>query len=259
MGPIYLRALWVRRLFGSLTTFSTMPLLGYVISFLWVYAIWTKVNLPRMLQWLTGLAAVMGVIGLHYLFTLFTLFYKASPLTPWDVLTSSTFWPIALLYLGGVMIYGGLVVFLLWRNWRAATALACGLCSLPLLDLAIGLGGYGWRYMLYIMPVVVVLFFMLIRKRNIQLTLVVGLVLCAASLFYRASRNVFLIVTNTTAIEESKKLDVFMEGCGFKTYATADENSIFAFSRYSPIGPIFLPYTHTAVFSWQLSRCNPLK
>lgn len=246
LGPLYLRALWVYRMYGAFTTYSTMPLLGFVIISLWLYAIVVKNTLSVSLRWLLALAAALGVIGMHFLFVLFTLFYKAAPLglSPWAVLTDQSFWLISLMYLLGAVAYAALLGVLGWKAPKAVAALASGLIAVMLVNLAIGIGGYLWQYMIFAFPPILACFVLLLKQRNVAVCMVIGLVLAVATLQCEPRLDPGYVTLAPQAVEDSRNLDAFMKSCGFHTYVFAGGLPMFAFSRYSPIGPIFTLYLH---------------
>lgn len=88
---------------------------------------------------------------------LLTLLHKASAFgdSPWQVLTDTSFVSISFLYLIGIVSYIGLLAFIGRKNVRALFAVLCGLAALPMLSLSIGIGGYAFKYILYLTPAVV--------------------------------------------------------------------------------------------------------
>lgn len=239
-GPLLLRALWVQRLFSSLTIYSSIPLLGYFLTGLWIFATVTKVRSNPLL---CTMALLIGAWGMGKYWIFLTIFYtqRLHGLGWWTTASNPTAWGLEALFLGGTVLYVLFLIYLWRKNPRLVFRVCISLLILPLLGLTISLGGFGHRYLLYLLPVILVLFLMALEN-NIILATVTAILLITS----RAPREDFLSIAAFHQNRElSVQLDKLMDSCGYATYAMGGKTPVFAFARHSPIGPLFVFSAHT--------------
>lgn len=223
-GPLYLRALWVQRLFTSLTEFSSVPLLGYFLFLLWVL---------YLKDWRIMIMGVLGVLGMGRLFVLFTLLHKTSLLGvgAWATLTDPGFLWISVLYLLGTV---GYIIALYWfHSWRLFRAFLV----LPFLCVAIGIGGYEPNYMLFILPAILALFIQIRWEYSVLVALMVLLYVRPVMTDTRAA------TLEQESLQTSQQLDALMDACRYDEYVF-DGQKIPGFARHSPVGPLFITSVH---------------
>lgn len=241
--PLFLRVFWVSRLLSSLTTFSLMPTFGYVIFILWVYAIVIKEKLTRETTILTIIGVVLGVLIINEFFNVLPLtVYKASAygLGLQYVLSHRLFLPTAVPFFIRSLFYLCFLYYLWKKSPHALMYLVSGLLTLPLLNIAISIGGYSRQYVLFSLPVIVVVFLMYLQKPQKYLSVGLGIVLCSIPFIHKAAEyNTPLYEYWKNAKATSLQLDQLMDACGFATYIDPGSSSSFAFARHSPIGPLF--------------------
>lgn len=245
-GPLFLRALWVHRFFGSLTTFSTMPLFGYLLAGLWLWSLVRQAKTRSILVFAAA-TAVAGAFALNQMFVLFTVLYKASLLGLSALQVFAELGSITAAYVVGGMLFAAALSYLAFRDWRTCTAVLCGLAALPLLSLSAGIGGYVWNYMLYAVPAFLALVLLFVRNASPRGALVVCVFLAVTALAYRqeeAGKWSSSLDLYGKAQEQSDKLEALMDACGLTRFVFAGSFPTFAFAKYSPIGPIFTPYFH---------------
>ena len=243
LDPLAIRMIWVHRLFSSLTIYSSMPLLGYALGLLWIYAIVSKVKLTRKGMIMVLIAVLYGVLLLHEYFVLFQLFRQAGAvgISPSGVLFDSSFIFITLAYAVGTLIY---IAFLLYiGNLRILMSVGCGFLALLCLSLAIGIGGYTPNYLLFIVPAVIVAYLFLLESAKLPLLLLFSSLLCVVSFMYIPRNHLSMTLYSDTQTL-SLQLDHIMDACGFDRYALIGGYSKFAFAKHMPIGPMFSPYFH---------------
>lgn len=242
-----LRSLWVQLLFSSLTTYSPVPLLGYVVGVLWVFTA-VRGSPSRQLTALAGAAAAGGALAMAEYFTLFTLFGAAAPagLSPWAVLTDAGFWPISLAYAAGSALLVALLAFVGREHPPSLWRLGCSLLALSVASQAILIGGNARNYLLYLTPALVVLFLEFARRaRGGFLPGAVTLLLCVMVFMQGPARpDAVSLGLRSQARAASASLDRLMDACGLCRYVFAGEYPVFAFARHSPVGPIFAAYYH---------------
>jgi hypothetical protein len=224
-----------------------MPLLGYIIAFCFLFAVVSKEQNDRKGVLLSGLAMVAGMLGIHQLFVLAVVFTKTKQagLTAWETVTHATFWPIGLAYVLGGIALTILQTVLARQNRRSLLHVAFGLVAVLLLNFAVGIGGYLWNYMLYALPAIFTCVLAFLRSERRWWPVVIVLVI--ASLTYHQEKvNKVARKQGSVAISQdaSEKLDAILDACGYSRYAYAGAFPWFAFSRHSPIGPMFTPYFH---------------
>jgi hypothetical protein len=247
VDPFSWRFLWVHRFFGSLTQFSTIPLLGYAVTPMWLFAI-VRTHGRRILP-LSILAVVVGVFATHELFVLTVVVTKAAGLglTPWQTLTDRTFWPISLAYVVGAFVYLALLAYLGKRSPAALFHVVCGLAALLLLNFAIGIGGYLWNYMLYALPAIVCCLLLALRLGGLRVVIPLTVLLSVATVTYHQQEaNLYSQTPGLEARsrELSARLDAILDACHEDRYVYVGLFPEFAFSGHSPLGPIFTPYFH---------------
>jgi hypothetical protein len=244
-GPLYLRAIWVQRLFSSLTIYSAVPLLGYLLTGLWLFVTVTKEKMSRSMIALSSFAMIIGAWGLGEYFVLLALFYRLLPsgFTWWTIVTDPGLWTIDALYAIGTILYAFLLLYIGRKNPRMLLHVFFGLSILLILGLAISLGGYGHRYLLFLLPVIVSLFLVALRRIN---TVILASIVAVLLITSRApSEDVQIIKEYNDNRKASAQLDSLMGACGYKTYASGATTANFAFSKYSPTGPLFIFAAHT--------------
>jgi hypothetical protein len=243
-GPLYLRAIWVQRIFSSLTTYSSVPLLGYFVTALGLFVTISKEKMDRI-GILSMLAMLFGAWGLGEYFVLLTVCYKQGGhgFSCWTTVTDPGLWMIDSLFVCGTVLFLGLLAYIGKKNLRMLVSILCALSVLPILGAAISLGGYGRRYLLFLIPVIVSLFLISLKKLN---TIVLASLVAILTITSRAPNESLQIIK---AFHENQKLsaqlDGLMEACGYKTYVFGGHTPVFAFSKYSPIGPLFVFPAHT--------------
>ena len=200
--PFVLRMVWVRRTFESLTSFSSLPLLGYAITFMFLR------KHPLML--------ILGVVAIHEIFILGSMLHVVPGL-----FGNSQF----LLLLGvhgvGFMIYG-----FFFRKRHIPYLLA-----LIAITTAASLGGFTWNYMLYMVPFIITLSILFFRKYNV---IPVALLLAAGIFLYESGDR----YSQSFPLESVRHLSIDQR------YVYRGAFPILAFSKHSPIGPIFTPQFH---------------
>jgi hypothetical protein len=241
MDPLYIRMLWIHRLFSSLTIYSSMPLLGYALGSLWLLAVISKVKLTRIGTITVLIAAIFGLLLIHEYFVLFQLLQKTGSLgiSPFNTLFDRGFITTTITYAIGTLLYIGLLFYI--NNFRILMSLGCGLLAILCLSLAVGIGGYTWNYMLFIFPAVIVTYFFFLESSNKFFLIPFTLLLCIISFTYYPT-NRFSMTQYAQIQTLSSELDQIMDHCGYDRYAMIGSYSKFAFAKHMPIGPMFAPY-----------------
>ena len=239
--PFLEKILWAHRLLSSWTIFGVMPLFGYFLAGIWVFAVGRR-------NVFTIIGVVLGTALLHELFVLERLFYFASQysLTPWQVLTDPTFTSISYLYLFGIIAYVSYLAFILWRRPISVLHICFGLASLLPLNLSIGIGGYTPNYLLYGIPAYLAAFHLVMRER--QYLPMVAFTLVLSCVWYPAPLRLANVEAHEGWIAQAEHragdLDAVMDACGYSRFAYLGSFPQFGLARHSPIGPIFSPYFH---------------
>lgn len=238
--PLFVRLLWINRFFSSLTIFSTMSIFGYAVSLMWVSCV-AKGKLSFALL-------IVGLIFIHEYYVLSIVLFKTSQMgiSVWQTLTDSSFIRITIEYVIGSALYVSFAIYCLWKGIGKRVFLA--LLCVVLLSLSISIGGYLWNYMLYAFPALLCVLFLFLKQKQYREIFVV--LLCIATLQFTYDERNFYSQTPglvSKAHTLSKDLDAIMDSCGFKTYAYTGFFPEFALSKYSPIGPMFIPYFHPYV------------
>ncbi len=242
--PLYLRLMWDQRLWSSITQFSTMPLLGWLMGGLWLSTVLEE-NWKRSLLFIAALLG--GALAIGELYVLFTVFHKASAYgIGWvQVLTDKDFLPITVAYIVGFGLYFTLLYFTRKKLFRILALLSI----LPILSLAIGLADYRKEYLVFLVPVMISVFLPVLKRYYI--TLGISVILALTAFLYHQGKpqeNLWYIYHRN-----SGQLEQIMIACKFDRYFAADTTG-FPFMKYSPIGPIFSINDHKPY----LGETNPL-
>jgi hypothetical protein len=174
-------------------------------------------------------ASLAGALAIGQLFVLFTLFHRVG-LIP--AVADTGFLPILALYLVGAALYAWLLWYI--RDKYALAVLAAGLVAVLFMDIAIGIAGYGARYMVFLMPAMISLFFLWIRARN---AILITSLLAVMAILYRAPMHGDDMKFLAQSKQASSQLDSLLDACHFDRYVFGGDGAIFAFSRHSPVGP----------------------
>lgn len=240
------RLVWMQPLLGSPSRPGAFALIPF-----WFFAIVGK-------EWKTvrefvasSLAIVVSLAVIYEYHVLLVVMKKTGNLglSAWATFTHPTFWPINLFYVIGSLLYCGFIAALLWRYPRKITQVIFGVAGLLLLGPAIGIAGYAPNYLLYAFPVFVCCLLLYLRTeeylRPITIVVTIYLSLSMLSTHQTESDQLNLLpdaIHDSTTL--SHQLDVILDACGFDRFVFDGNVPAFAFSKHSPIGPVFNLYFH---------------
>jgi hypothetical protein len=242
-GPLFLRAIWASRVFSSLTTYSSFPLLGYCVFVGGAYAITSKRKTDWKMVFLATVTLMIGVRGIAQYWTLLATIYKVQGLAWNEVIFLRDFIPIEIPYVIGTSLYAVLLLYIGSKDREMLLHILVGLLVVPMFGTVISLGGYGRRYLLYLIPALVAIFLALLRKVNVPLMCLIVSLLALS--FVVPDTSTIDTETYYHSRQASAQFDRLMDACHFTTYVYGGNSAFLALSRYSPVGPLFLLGPHT--------------
>jgi hypothetical protein len=256
--PLFFRALWSGRLLESLTIYSAIPLLGYLLAGMFA------VMLLRRTRGMMVADAVLVVCA-----TLFTAFCLRYVTGTWRILVTAEQEHVSFAQLwaqtvvrdwftfaiGMIIVDVGLIGYALWRKPRAWSVMVIGLVSVMLLSLAIGIGGYTGNDAAFAFPAYFAFSMLFLDELFHSKNLITRIVCAVTATLILITMFLYQPVADTTRAQFfgerdqyekfSTWLDTMLTRCGNPTYAWYGGMPAMAYAEHSPIGPIFTPYFHS--------------
>ncbi len=255
--PLWLRGFRVRRTLAGLTTYSAVPLLGYVLACLWATVPMLKAGILRKGErFLTVLSMAVWAGVLHFGYVVLKVLYILWRL---GVDRVENAWFLVGLVAGLATACGGAGVlsYALWRKNRpAAWYVATAVAALWLLTLAGASGSFFPIHSGFALPAYVAASLVFVRgiargqRHSILLPIVVVLVGAGIATFKIPGEQLELAerdLQNTFAAnrEQAKQLDDLMNSCDINRFGyVAGFPRVAAYAKHSPVGPVFSLFFH---------------
>lgn len=263
--PVWLRGLRVNKIFSQMTTFSEVPTLGVVLAMGWVAGIAVKVGARR--KWASVVAvavAVATVAAMHFSYILLKVIVLAKQVGIADMGNDPFFRTMIARYALGACIYvGGAIA--VWRyEKRCIVHVLLAATALYLLTLSNAVGGFFVNHASFAFPgyvAMAVWALYLFRKEGGNRTAAIActVLVVAGAAVMRPSPERLKYLSDSMRFRQSSEgelvdaVDRLLDACGEQRFLFIGKFPELAYSKHSPIGPMFLQFFH-----WYLPREHPL-
>jgi hypothetical protein len=261
-APLFLRALWVRRLLSNVTEYWNSPLFGYVLLALCALFPLLERSVSKRGMILGAIFGLVLLLLSHVNFSLLHVLYILHYHIPTRDLF---FWQLL-----GVCVLLLLVIIFLSRQLSQESKQLVSRFFIVLLGIfsvtmAIGMpGGYNDYHFAFAVPFFAALLLIFLRYGNspyarAELFLPLSLLLCLAVMFYQPNPKHMDYLRAQTHINSHsnrdtiRAVDQLLTACESERYVNLGAHQKLAFAKHSPIGPLFL----RDVFSY-LPKEHPL-
>lgn len=249
--PLFVRSFSIEKVLYNLTIVYSAWGFGIVVACLWVlFPLWKacRANLFELLLIITGSA--LGFFVLRFTWVL-AVFFRAAYLAHANVWMNFVYIKFAeyLILLLGFF----LVLFFQSRQKLARHTLVAMAATLPI-SAAVGVAGYPLQHWAFACPFYFVLALVFIsyaatEKPKVISGIMSGMIIFVVILFGPSKEHLHklnLDIQNSAKVNAdiAHQFDGLLDACGIGQYAGFGVFKELAFSKHSPIGPIFVPEFH---------------
>ncbi len=251
--PLWVKALWIRRLFASHTDYSPMPLLGWVLAGSLALVLVRRIRFGILNRLLAIASIVILAYGCNHIVQLWRIRYEMHAAGLFDTSLVPQYGEYMAYAWACGIAFAAVLGISAWRSIGNAMEICRVIVVLLLMTLIFGIGGYTGNDAAFAFAGYFAIAFLALRELHEWNSdarwgwPAIGALTLLGVLLFRPlplkDREAFL-AAKVEYKASSAWIDELIESCGSVPYALDGDYPASAFAVHSPLGPIFTPYFH---------------